>query len=206
MRLKSIIMKKNYLFLLLLALLSANFIHAQFACPELLGNQSTTTTIHFKIIDGSSCNSFPQNIFVSYQGFSETFKKSSCSGTDLFYTTTGDPLPVADSFASFFPGRSTCNYVNGVLVTLSDNEVSLSEKVLVYPNPVLNGDELNIKFKSNISAKLEVYNVAGKLVMTDEVSNQDSKTVKTNTLSNGIYLLKISTDDASTTRKVVIMK
>lgn len=199
-------MKKNYLFLLLLAILSANVINAQFACPELLGAQTTTTTIHFKIVDGTSCNSFPQNIFVSYQSFSATFKKSSCSGTDLFYTTTGSALPVADSFATFFPGRGTCNYVDGSLVTLSDNEVSLSEKVFIYPNPVLNGDELNIKFKSNISAKLQVYNVTGKLVLTDEVSNQDSKKLNTNALSNGIYLLKISTDNASTTRKVVIMK
>ena len=205
MRLKSIIMKKNYLFLLLLALLSANFIHAQFACPELLGNQSTTTSIQFKINAGS-CASYPQNIFVTHQGIGVNFTKVSCNGTNLKYNAVSGSLPDPENFIVSFPPGGICEYQNGVLVTLSDNEVSLSEKVLVYPNPLLNGDELNIKFKSNISAKLEVYNVAGKLVMTDEVSNQDSKTVKTNTLSNGIYLLKISTDDASTTRKVVIMK
>jgi hypothetical protein len=38
------------------------------------------------------------------------------------------------------------------------------------------------------------------------MSNDDKKEVNTNTLSNGIYMLKISTDDASTTRKVVVMK
>lgn len=206
MTLKSIIMKKNYYLFMLLTFLSVNLIQAQFVCPELLGSQSTTTTIHFKIVDGSSCNSFPQNIFVSYQGFSETFGKSSCSGTDLFYTTSGSALPVADSFATFFPGRGTCNYVDGVLQTLSEEEVSLNEKILLYPNPVTNGDNLTIKFKSNLSAKLEMYNVTGKLVFVDEVSNQDSKVVDTNNLSNGIYMLKISSDNASTTRKVVIMK
>ena len=205
MHLKSIIMKKNYLFLLLLALLSANVIHAQFACPELLGNQTTSTTIHFKIVAGT-CGSYPQQIFVSYQSYSATFTLQSCNGTNLKYVNNTNPLPVVDSFASFFPGGSLCNYVNGTLVTLSDKEISLSDKVVIYPNPVFNGDELNIKFKSNISAKLEVYNVAEKLVLTDEVSNRDSKTIKTNALSNGIYLLKISSDNASTTRKVVIMK
>lgn len=199
-------MKKNYFLFMLLVFLSANFIHAQFACPELLGNQSTTTTIHFKIIDGTSCNSFPQNIFVSYNDFSETFKKSSCSGSDLLYTTTGSPLPVADSFATFFPGKGTCNYMDGVLVTLSDNEVSLSEKVFIYPNPVLNGDHLTIKLKSNLSAKVEMYNVTGKLVLSDIISNDDRKYLNTSNLTNGIYMLKISTDDASTSRKVVIMK
>lgn len=199
-------MKKNYILLTLLVFLTSNIIHAQFACPELLGSQSTTTTIHFKIVDGTTCNSFPQNIFVSYQGFSETFKKSSCSGTDLLYTTTGSSLPVADSFSTFFPGRGTCQYLNGTLVTLSDNEVSLNDKVLIYPNPVLNGDNLTIKFKFNLSAKLELYNVTGKLVLSDAISNQDKKEVNTNALANGIYMLKISTDNASTTRKVVIMK
>ena len=206
MHLKSIIMKKNYLLFMLLAFLSANVIHAQFACPELLGSQTTTTVITFKITQGNCSNYVDNNIFVAYQGYSGTFHKTSCNGTNLKYTATGSPLPVSDSFSVFFPSGSNCTYLNGSLVTLSEEEVSFSEKVFIYPNPVLNGDELNIKFKSNLSARLEVYNVAGKLVLTDEVSNQDSKKVNTNSLSNGIYLLKISTDNASTTRKVVIMK
>lgn len=203
---KSIIMRKNYFLFLLLVLLSANFIYAQFACPELLGTQTTTTTIHFKIVAGS-CSSYPPQIFVAYQGYSATFTRLSCTGTNLKYSSPpGQPLPVADSFSTSFPGGSVCNYINGTLVTLSDDEVSFNDKVLIYPNPVLNGDRLTIKFGSSISAKLEMYNVTGKLVLSDVVSNDDSKEVNTNTLSNGIYMLKISTEDASTTRKVVIMK
>ena len=198
-------MKKNYLFLCLLAILSVNLIHAQFACPELLGTQSTTTTLQFKINPGS-CAYYPLNIFASHQGVGVNFTRVSCTGTNLKYNAVSGSLPDPDDFVVSFPGGGVCTYENGVLVTLSDEEVSFSEKVFIYPNPVLNGNELNIKFKSNISAKFEVYNVAGKLVMTDNVSNQDTKTIKTNALSNGIYLLKISTDNASTTRKVVIMK
>lgn len=198
-------MKKNYFLFMLLVLLTANVIHAQFACPELLGNQSTTSTITFKIAQGN-CNSYPPQIFVAYQSYSETFTLSSCNGTNLKYTTSGSPLPVADSFTSFFPNGGTCQYINGTLVTLSDDEVSLNDKVLIYPNPVLNGDNLSIKFKFNLSAKLELYNVTGKLVLSDAVSNQDKKEVNTNSLANGIYMLKISTENASTTRKVVIMK
>jgi len=198
-------MKKNYILLTLLVFLTSNIIYAQFACPESLGPQSTTTTIHFKITAGT-CSSYPANIFVAEGAYSETFTLSSCTGTNLKYTTTGSPLPVADSFASFFPNGGTCNYLNGTLVTLSDDEVSLKDKVLIYPNPVLNGDNLSIKFKFNLSAKLELYNVTGKLVLSDAVSNQDKKEVNTNALANGIYMLKISTDNASTTRKVVIMK
>jgi len=198
-------MKKNYLFLFLLAILSVNLIHAQFACPELLGTQSTTTSLQFKINPGS-CASYPNNLYATYQGISVNFLRASCNGTNLKYNAISGSLPDPDDFVVFFQGGGVCTYQNGVLVTLSDDEISFSDKVLIYPNPVLNGNELNIKFKSNISAKFEMYNVAGKLVMTDEVSNQDTKTIKTNALSNGIYLLKISSDNASTTRKVVIMK
>jgi hypothetical protein len=199
-------MKKNYSLFMLLVLLFANFIHAQFACPELLGTQTTTTTIHFKISAGT-CNSYANQIFVSYQGYSATFTKSSCNGVNLKYSSPpGQPLPIADSFSTSFPGGGVCQYINGTLVTLSDNEVSLSDKVLIYPNPVLNGDRLTIKFGSNIAAKLEIYNVTGKLVLSDVVNNDHSKEVNTNALYNGIYMLKISTDEASTTRKFVIMK
>ena len=198
-------MKKNYLFLLLLTILSVNLIHAQFACPELLGTQSTTTTLQFKINPGS-CSSYPANIFASHQGVGVNFIRVSCNGTNLKYNAVSGSLPDPENFTVSFPSGGLCTYQNGVLVTISDDEISFSDKVLIYPNPVLNGDELNIKFKSNISAKFEMYNVAGKLVMTDEVSNQDTKTIKTNALANGIYLLKISAYNASTTRKVVIMK
>ncbi|MFC4720909.1 T9SS type A sorting domain-containing protein [Geojedonia litorea] len=190
---------------MLLALFTANVIHAQFACPEMLGNQTSTTTIHFKINSGA-CANYSQNIFVTYQGTGITFSKSSCNGTDLFYVSTSGALSDPDDFVVSFPGRGTCQYINGTLATLSDDEVSFNDKVSVYPNPLLKGDIITVKFKSNLSANFEIYNVAGKLISKDFVSNQSSKEISTKNLTNGIYLLKISTDEASTTRKIIIMK
>ncbi|RIA09104.1 putative secreted protein (Por secretion system target) [Flavobacteriaceae bacterium MAR_2010_72] len=198
-------MKKNYYLFMIMAFFTANVIHAQFVCPELLGNQTTTTTIHFKINAGT-CASYNQNIFVTYQGVGITFTKSTCNGTNLQYVSTGGSLSDPDDFIVSFPNNGTCQYVNGTLVTLSDDEVSFNDKVSVYPNPLLKGDLITVKFKSNLSAKFEIYNVAGKLVSNDLLSNQNSKEISTNNLTNGIYLLKISTDEASTTRKIVIMK
>ena len=203
-------MKKNYFILLLLVWFSTNLIHAQFDCPQLIGNQSTTTSIVFKITSGT-CANYPSvapdnKIFVTYQGNSATFAFSSCNGTNLKYNWfSGDNLPSADSFIVLFPGRGTCQYQNGTLVTLSGNDVSFSDKVAVYPNPLIHGDYLNIKFKSNLSAKFEMYNVTGKMVLTDAVINEDEKKIDTRSLTNGIYMLKISNDEASATRKVVIM-
>ncbi len=197
-------MKKIYLSLLLLVFLSSNIIYAQI-CPESLGPQSTANTIHFKITSGT-CSSYPLKIFVAHGNYSESFTKGNCNGTNLYYHTDGAALPVVDSFNFFSPQTGLCQYLNGVLVTLSDKEVSLSEKVFIYPNPLINDNHLNIKFKSNLSAKLDMYNLSGKLVLTTTANNQDRMEVNTSRLSNGVYTVKISTDDASTTRKVVIMK
>lgn len=189
---------------MLLVFVSTNAIFAQI-CPESLGPQSTNNTIHFKIASGT-CNSYPNKIFVAHGNYSESFTKGSCNGTNLYYTSDGAALPVVDSFNFFSPVTGLCQYLNGVLVTLSDNEVSLSEKVFIYPNPLINDDHLNIKFKSNLSAKLDIYNVSGKLVLSNTVNNQDKTVINTSRLSNGVYTVKISTDEASTTRKIVIMK
>jgi len=76
----------------------------------------------------------------------------------------------------------------------------------LFPNPLTSGNSIKVVFGLPITAKLSIYNVTGKLVLSNLVNNQDSKEINTSDLANGIYMLKISTDHTSTTRKVVIMK
>jgi len=199
-------MKQNYYLFMLLTFLTVNVIHAQFVCPELLGNQTTVTTIHYKIA-GGSCSNYPNNILVTYNSYSQSFTKTSCNGSNLKYTTDGLPLPVVDSFTTYFGlAGNICQYQNGVLVTLSDNQVTLDEQVIIFPNPIMYGDDIKIKFRSNMSAKLNLYNVTGKLVLSDEVNDSDSKRMTTSNLTNGIYMLQIESDNQSATRKILIMK
>lgn len=205
-------MKKNYYLLLLLAFLSVNLIKAQTVCPELLGDQSTTTLLHFKIPAGTCSDYVPSrvDIFVTIGGISATFEFLSCNGTDLRYTwKEGDDLTSDDTFLVFFPslGPSPCGYVLGVLdPTLSSNEVSLNESVSVFPNPLLKDNQLTVKTPFNITAKLFMYDVTGKIAITDEIDNLNRKQISTSTLTNGVYFLQLVTDNATITRKVIIMK
>lgn len=200
-------MKKNYYLLLLLAFFSVNFINAQFTCPELLGNQSTNTLLHFKITAGT-CGDFPPQIFVSIGGLNSTFDLLSCNGTNLKYTfATGDTLTSDETFIVFFPGGGICGYVLGVLdPTLSNNDVLLNESVSVFPNPLRKNNVLTIKLATNIQAKVFMYDVTGKLTITDEIDNVLRKQVNTSSLTNGVYFLQVVTDNASITRKVIIMQ
>ena len=206
-------MKKNYYLLLLLAFFSANLLQAQ-SCPELLGNQSTTTLLHFKIAPGSTCGDFPtdDSIFVTIDGIFATFDFLSCSGTNLKYTLAPGETALTsdDTFVVSFPslGLNPCNYVLGVLEdpVLSNNDVSLNESVSIFPNPLMKDKVLTVKIPFNITAKLFMYDVTGKLTITDEIDNVNRKQINTSTLTNGVYFLQLVTDNATITRKVIIMK
>ena len=206
-------MKKNYYLFMVLALGCVNFINAQFVCPELLGNQTTATIIHYKIPAGT-CAEYSAAIFVSDGAFSETFNLLSCNGTNLKYTyLSGDPLVVADTFIAFFTDPDTgqvlgiCGYENGVYnPILSNNDVTLNESISIFPNPLRKDNILTIKLATNISAKVFMYDVTGKLTITDEIDNVTRKQINTSVLNNGVYFLQIVTDNASITRKVVIMQ
>ena len=204
-------MKKNYYLLLVLAFICVNFITAQFNCPELLGNQSTTTLLHFKI-DAGTCGDYPSSINVVQNAVFGTYTFASCNGTNLKYDFESGPVsnPLTDINAPFFvdfPLNSICGYIGGVYdPTLSNNDVSLNESISIYPNPLRKDNVLTIKLATNISAKVFMYDVTGKLTVTDEIDNVTRKQINTLALNNGVYFLQIVTDNASVTRKVVIMQ
>ncbi len=73
----------------------------------------------------------------------------------------------------------------------------------VYPNPVNNVLLVNLNgLKNNI--QLQLFNLVGQSVFSEKYSNQESIELNTNTLSNGMYLLKISDGKKEGVRKVII--
>jgi hypothetical protein len=124
--------------------------------------------------------------------------------TAFYNLDSGTPPPVGGTFTIDTGFDTSCSYSDSVL-PISDFEL-LNASLSVFPNPLMKNNILNLKFTLNTSAKIFIYNVTGKLVLVDEITNAENKQINTSALTNGIYMLKISTDNASTTRKVVIMK
>ncbi|RZW45363.1 MAG: T9SS type A sorting domain-containing protein, partial [Flavobacteriaceae bacterium] len=56
------------------------------------------------------------------------------------------------------------------------------------------------------NCKIFIYDLIGKVVLDDEISNDSTKLLNVSNLNNGIYMLQIVTDTMSTTRKIVVMK
>ncbi len=69
----------------------------------------------------------------------------------------------------------------------------------IYPNPVTN-DLLYIDTNQNL--KIEIYNVLGKKIITDEV-NSNKNYLNLSKLNSGIYLIKIGNNKHSITQKLI---
>jgi hypothetical protein len=70
----------------------------------------------------------------------------------------------------------------------------------IYPNPVSNGT-VTIKTTSNDVVNVSVFNVLGKQVISKELTND---TLDVSQLSTGLYLIKLTQNGASTTKKLVV--
>lgn len=84
--------------------------------------------------------------------------------------------------------------------TTASNEVPVVENLMVYPNPA-NGI-LNIKADSKIN-KVQLVNVAGQVVYESNVL-ANTVVIKTLGISEGLYMLNITSDLGVVTRKVSI--
>ena len=115
-------------------------------------------------------------------------RKSTVSSPNTTYTVNE-----WDSFAA-----NTFDGIGSHSATLSVSENSL-ENFQVYPNPN-NGNTLF--FNTNKEVKVAVYSILGKLIKNQTVTII-KKNIDISSLSNGIYLLKITSENKSITKKLI---
>ncbi len=82
----------------------------------------------------------------------------------------------------------------------SVNENLLNAKINVFPNPAQ--DQLTIQHELNETVAVTIYSLAGTEVARTKVHN--NVTLSVSTLPAGYYLLKISTNNGSITKKLII--
>ncbi|TYB79911.1 T9SS type A sorting domain-containing protein [Bizionia myxarmorum] len=81
-------------------------------------------------------------------------------------------------------------------MTASENMENLS----VYPNPVSNG-KLYIATKFNLSKQIIIYNVLGNTIMSETLSGKELNISK---IKPGIYIIKITENNVTATRKLIV--
>jgi hypothetical protein len=194
-------MKKIYLMLTLIAVFGINPAFAE-PCPDsaIITNSGATLVVTYVDI---TCANMPDPVTVG----TTTYNLSFCDDVNnlAVYSHSSGPFPSDSGTLTIDTGFDTvCNYTDSVL-PISDFTL-LNSTLKLYPNPLINGDNLNIKLATNVSAKINLYDLTGKLAMSSEMNNARSKDLNTTGLTNGVYLLRLVSETAVITRKVVIMK
>ncbi|WP_139855797.1 T9SS type A sorting domain-containing protein [Aequorivita sinensis] len=114
------------------------------------------------------------------------FTLTDSEGTQLFYAVGNWGAETTGQFGS-----------NGVLGT---NDFS-TENIALYPNPA--STVLNLKNAEN--ANIDVYDILGKLILTQNNIDVDAQ-INVANLQAGTYFIKISKDNSVTTKKFLVTK
>lgn len=120
------------------------------------------------------------------------------NGTTL--TTCENDLTFATTFpafASLAGDLFIAQLTNGTSLSIDKNDITQS--VSVFPNPA--NSNFNIQIDENgIGSKATVYNLLGQKIKAFSLNS----TITNQTLSKGIYLIKIEKNGAKTTKKLIV--
>ena len=73
------------------------------------------------------------------------------------------------------------------------------EEVVIYPNPA--SGYVTIKANTFIDAHIVIYDISGK-----QVYSGHHKTFSVKDLANGVYTIKVICEDATFTKKIIVLK
>jgi hypothetical protein len=111
------------------------------------------------------------------------------------FTVDSDPRSSGD-------GRFLLAYSSNVLAT----KASVSNNVLVYPNPTQQSKNITLVLKSGEISKVRVHDVMGNCVKVIDYANDPKTTLcfDSNALSKGIYTLRLETTHGELSSKIII--
>lgn len=95
------------------------------------------------------------------------------------------------------------DYTINITKTLNTNTVALKSDIELYPNPVKS--KLYLKAENNILANssIKIYNLNGKLVLTDEINSNGSHAIDVSSLTSGMYFILIENEKISHSLKFI---
>lgn len=98
------------------------------------------------------------------------------------------------------------DYTVKFVTTLGTSDIKADNNDLVlYPNPVTNGDKVFIKAKNGKNLKVTISDMAGRLIANPSLSEENTGVYRINqTLEKGVYMVQISNGKDSKTSKLII--
>ncbi len=128
------------------------------------------------------------------------------------------PANLSSSSLTVSPNATTSYTLNGsdglcrselvvtVTVELCDgiDELGTPGAIITFPNPVQ--EKLYIRFEKSFRGKLEVFDALGQLVFTYQLLESNNFELQTADLANGIYLLRLKTENGRELKTLKILK
>ena len=96
------------------------------------------------------------------------------------------------------PSYSTC-YTTNVGIEETENKIDIS----IYPNPFSQSTTIEIGLENSEKIRLEIYSIKGRKIYDFTSNGNDTKFQIGNQLTQGTYLLKMSTESYDIIRKIV---
>ncbi len=124
---------------------------------------------------------------------------------DISSSTTGFSTCNVCDFANQIGSELIIDKMKFVYPTGINNAKGLNNLTNIYPNPASNKITLDINHLNNSDSKINIYNVTGKLIRVETLS-QNQQQIDIGDLSNGIYIVEIKTKEWIEKQKLIIQR
>jgi hypothetical protein len=154
---------------------------------------------------GSSVTSIGDSAFFGCLGLTEVYVKAETPpslGTDVFeYVPDTIPLYVPCGKETVYKNAPRWDYFPNIKEDCTGTRnLSSEHPPVIYPNPAT--DNINITLPENISqAVFTLYDMQGKVLIKQEINNQE--TVAVNNLASGIYIYNVRTSKQNYQGKII---
>jgi hypothetical protein len=131
------------------------------------------------------------NVIIAFSGASNEFTSWVHFMPDQWFYLTGTPM-VRMNF--------------GTNISVEENEMS-NANLLVYPNPAQNNISIDIAEYKNEALDIDVLDYSGKIILSNALhqSHADTQEIDIADLTSGMYMVRISSQTLSTTKRFIKM-
>jgi uncharacterized delta-60 repeat protein len=134
-----------------------------------------------------------------------TFNPTGMGAGDAVNTTSiqsDGKIIIGGDFSSYnATSRTFIARLNGDNIT-SVEEIIKDNLVSLFPNPA--NTTIQLKLSQNENGTVELWNVMGERVYTENISNESKKEIDIKNISNGIYFVKVFDGEKSYCKKLII--
>lgn len=156
---------------------------------------SSTSKVMF---DGSTGKSFSDtflNILITWH-LQDPVSQKELNRNDAIYARQNNRNPFIDN------PSYVCQIYQSQCTALSSESFVLENAISIYPNPAINNE---ITIASDVELKsIVLYNINGQIIQEIKNPTRVDNSYKLNNLSNGFYLVQLASENAETTKKVII--